>query len=384
MSKAQEPIKEFLEPNEFLPFIEEQTFLLHEEQQRKANLPNKYSDRYRETTLQELELDAKIYILYQFKKGRNTTMKAYFQAKVIDTNADETTLHFMDARKFSECEEEMTATLKQSATHHSIYLLPKCAQKKPPPPPSPAKNNLNNDFSKVEKAISQMSNDITALKKTVTDQAAAFAKSLKTNNNNIANLKTSNKVIAQQLRPLQHLPPGPAKPKPYDEANPEMEVIVSGLTYGKNENLDEKIKNIGKDKKVILGTTDFVAFRALRRKNPEAAPKDTQPNVILTFKRAADKKAFLASKVDNEYVNITNNDDSKIYINENLTTEQRHLFYLARRFKADHQHAYKYVWTDNGVIKLRKDAGFGEPFPRVIIISNEQDLQTLQPDNYNN
>jgi gas vesicle protein len=385
------PPQEYLRPNPYLPLIEETQFLIHAEQQMIANLPA--NERYLETTLQKIKLEDKIYILYEYTK-RSRSHKSYYQAKVIAVDALTITLHFMDATKFSGRDEEITAEIKLVETHHSIYLLPKYQQNMPPPSPV-TPNAASKDIRKMEKSIEQMAKnhaalteqmakDQAALTKQFTDLAATVTDSLKTNNDNITNLsndnKTSHKALKQQLHPLRNLPPGEDKPKAFDEANARLEVVISNLILKEGEDLEQKVIDLAADHKELkLNRTDIHVFLALdKKKKPGDHNNAKPPNAILTFKREAHKKAFVASKVNNEYVNIKNDNGTKIYINENLTAAQRRLFWLVRIFKKDNEHKYKFAWTENGVVKLRQNAGFGLKTSYVHTIENEETLEGLK------
>ena len=60
----------------------------------------------------------------------------------------------------------------------------------------------------------------------------------------------------------------------------------------------------------------------------------------------------------------------KIYINENLTPTTRSLFYHANTLKKTHK--WKYIWTRNGNIKLRK-----YDHTQIVTIKNISDLDKI-------
>lgn len=59
-----------------------------------------------------------------------------------------------------------------------------------------------------------------------------------------------------------------------------------------------------------------------------------------------------------------------IYLSERLTSNNQHIYYLARTFAKENR--YKYCWTSHGKIFLRRDEG-----QRQIHIKSEADLHNL-------
>ena len=64
-------------------------------------------------------------------------------------------------------------------------------------------------------------------------------------------------------------------------------------------------------------------------------------------------------------------ESSKIFINEVLSAKQSTLFWQARSFKKDYN--YRFIWTFNQKIYLRKDANSD-----AIIINSIEDLEKLK------
>ena len=62
--------------------------------------------------------------------------------------------------------------------------------------------------------------------------------------------------------------------------------------------------------------------------------------------------------------------DNDIFINDHLSPKNRELFALASELRRSRQ--YKYLWTKNGSIHMRKTDN-----SRIISIKNKNDLATL-------
>ena len=63
-------------------------------------------------------------------------------------------------------------------------------------------------------------------------------------------------------------------------------------------------------------------------------------------------------------------DSQRVFINENLTSFTKDLFYKANKLKREH--GWKYIWTINGNIKLRQNEGCS-----VISVKDTNDLKKI-------
>ena len=65
-------------------------------------------------------------------------------------------------------------------------------------------------------------------------------------------------------------------------------------------------------------------------------------------------------------------DTNRVFINENLTSYTKNIFYQANLLKKKYK--WKYIWTRNGMVKLRQS----DDFP-VITINTINDLKKITP-----
>ena len=163
------------------------------------------------------------------------------------------------------------------------------------------------------------------------------------------------------------------------QQNPTHELTINNIPYHKDEQLNKIITDIITQKKLNPQNIKFKAFRALSKtKNHESK---TPPLIIITFETTTMKDTFkkrtdttltlkdITHNNKNKYTEQQNNET--IYINENLPKETRTLLYKTRQLKKDHN--FKYVWTTNGIIQLRKNKT-----TKTYTITNEEQLNEIK------
>jgi hypothetical protein len=172
----------------------------------------------------------------------------------------------------------------------------------------------------------------------------------------------------------------------------DMSVVLKNIPYRKDEkkalNLERIIKKIISEKQLghpIVGMVnpyaindqDYTVRRGVANEK-EVDENRSPPVVIVTFKNKTNKVNFLAAKANLNVTNICDfmklteeEEQQKIYINENLTEQQRHLYYLARQKKKEL--GYRFCWTKHGNIFMRK-----EEHGSVTKIETEDDLKELE------
>jgi hypothetical protein len=154
---------------------------------------------------------------------------------------------------------------------------------------------------------------------------------------------------------------------------------VANIPYHTEENTTKIIANIIFHLCIDIPVSSFACFRALN-KTKDNTDKNNPPLIIVKFATNHQKNLFKKRPMEDlrlshlatiEIPGVEGLDLNRpIYIKESLTKEQSHLFYLARKFKKEH--GYRFVWTRDGQIYLRKQ----EEQP-VHEIRHEADLTNL-------
>lgn len=147
-------------------------------------------------------------------------------------------------------------------------------------------------------------------------------------------------------------------------------VEIHGVPEGKNEDVVEVVKEVGKGLDMTITDSMIDACHRLgRRPGPGGAP----PGIIVRFVRRLDKEELLKKRrvkfnFSTRHMNLPV--DQPVYINEALTPARRRLFAEARKMKKDKQ--YKFLWVRNGKILMRK-----EEKAEVIYVTCQADLDDL-------
>jgi hypothetical protein len=115
-------------------------------------------------------------------------------------------------------------------------------------------------------------------------------------------------------------------------------------------------------------------MRAINKKRQQDKESKHPPNIIVTFKHEHQKRNFKQSirNINIKDIDHTWDENTQIYISENLPPDTRTLFYHARKYKKEHEWAY--AWTDNGKVYIRTSH---DSLPRRI--EKQDDLDELVP-----
>jgi hypothetical protein len=148
--------------------------------------------------------------------------------------------------------------------------------------------------------------------------------------------------------------------------------MIRGVPYSVNENTPQIIIKLAAQKGITYrAQRDIHCMRAINRKKQESKHP---PNIIVTFKYEHQKRNFKQSirNINIKDIDHTWDENTKIYISENLPPDTRTLFYHTRQHKREHKWAY--AWTDNGKVYIRKTTD-SPP----IQIEHQNDLDELAP-----
>lgn len=156
------------------------------------------------------------------------------------------------------------------------------------------------------------------------------------------------------------------------------EIEILGINEEPNENLCHIVRIVATKIGINLAETDIDdVLRVGPRRNALSTANSEAPlprPVVLRFVRHMKRNEFLRFAKSRR--NITSADlevagqPRKLFINERLSKENRHLFRQARHQKSTQ--GYKYCWTHNGRILIRKREG-----GPAITIQREADLAKI-------
>ncbi|BET01137.1 Hypothetical protein NTJ_13954 [Nesidiocoris tenuis] len=132
----------------------------------------------------------------------------------------------------------------------------------------------------------------------------------------------------------------------------DAECEIHGFPAAENENLTEIARRICETVKCDHQTNEIVnIYRA--KSNPTR--KDRSPPIVIKFKSAEAREKLIQAKKNHgslQFAALGLEGQGAVYINERLTLYNRNLLWLAKNTRSI---GYKFAWTKNGNIYLRKD-----------------------------
>lgn len=156
-------------------------------------------------------------------------------------------------------------------------------------------------------------------------------------------------------------------------------VIISGVPYHNNENIGAIFQNIQTAVHSNIKEADIMAIHRLKNNKSEGT-ESFPSNIIVAFKNTDVKSEFMAKKKSKSRLSTRDlgmdGPSRAIYVNDQLTEADGKLFYQARKLKKDN--IFKYVWTRNGLIFMRKTDS-----SKILQIRNEQDLPSYSSGSQN-
>jgi len=203
--------------------------------------------------------------------------------------------------------------------------------------------NFNNDFSNKFKAVEKSQQFI----------SNEYEKQ-KNINNNIINsnnaLKKENEILKAQIsESILDLKKESIQRNSYEQYGRRIMLEINGIPRTDIENCETIVENLSRALKVnqnVLHDIDVVHRLS------------SKPNsgIIIKFNNRKSRDFFFAAKKNLKNINLLDlgyNEAGKIFINESLTPYNKYLFKEVRQ--RCHSMNYKYFWTRNGLIFVRKD-----------------------------
>ena len=126
-----------------------------------------------------------------------------------------------------------------------------------------------------------------------------------------------------------------------------------GLAYQKAENVSQPVIDVAEKIGVKLQKADISVAHGLPTK--PGRDKNGPNTVIARFVKREIRNNIYYKRYLLKDLHDDKHDDSqkRVYVNENLTQKRKRLFWLAKQKIKALQ--YKFIWTNNGYIFVRKD-----------------------------
>lgn len=187
----------------------------------------------------------------------------------------------------------------------------------------------------------------------------------------VSKLVDEKKVMESQLKSIKEEKNGLSSQVDFLERNLKGKNLeISGVPFTKNEKvIDLAVKVVTNiDSKIKEGDIEYA--RRLMKKDRNGATK--YGPILVRFKNIDQRNYLFKNKKYLAQAKLQDviNGDEKVFINENLTPQNKKVFYHANCFKK--QHNWRYVWTSNGIVFLRKTENSD-----AVTIRNIVDLEKL-------
>ena len=149
-------------------------------------------------------------------------------------------------------------------------------------------------------------------------------------------------------------------------------LVINGVPATKNENLFALIEKLSESLELKYSPCDIDSIFRVKPKSDSPKPAVRVVKYMNMCARDAfydGRKQMIKKNVTTKTLGINDSDD-KIYINEQLNSQEAELFYKSRKRK--HELSYKYAWTFHGNVFMRKTKSSD-----AIRIDSEKDLIDL-------
>uniref|UniRef100_A0A0K8ST40 Zinc finger PHD-type domain-containing protein n=1 Tax=Lygus hesperus TaxID=30085 RepID=A0A0K8ST40_LYGHE len=133
---------------------------------------------------------------------------------------------------------------------------------------------------------------------------------------------------------------------------------VKGIPQRKKENLHEILKTLARKIKAPFEDRDVESVSRIRSSTKSSATDSNSSKIVIKFSNTAIRNMWLKQMKVNRNIKAKdlniNFPETEIFINERLTAANDRLFWHVRKFARQHQ--YKFAWTVDGRMFLRKDS----------------------------
>ena len=205
-------------------------------------------------------------------------------------------------------------------------------------------NNIMSEFKHLQNSVQFMSNKFDDMAKENGLLKNDMKLLQKQNSQNMEQIKIVEKENTDLRIKLNHL----------ENLTRLTNLEIHNVPEAQNENTSRIAINILKIANPNICDSDIDDSFRIRR--PSATDVNAKPTPIIVQFNSAKKRMMVLSNRRNlarKNFQEMGIESTKKYINENLTSFSRQLFYRANILKK--ANGWKYIWTRDGVIKLRKD-----------------------------
>lgn len=228
-------------------------------------------------------------------------------------------------------------------------------------------------------ALEEIKETVTSVEQAIQEMSTKYDEviiEMKQQNTDIANLRKRVEKLEVEVKD-QEIDKLRQELNDLDQYGRRLNLEVHGLPHHVNENLLEKLNCLADDLELPhLSGHDIEAVHRIPLKSradavddekdkPSTEKSEKVPPVLVRFTSRATRDAWLGKKAQ------LKESDSKIFLNENLTAQNKKLFWHMKTRAAEKE--YKFAWLKNGKFFVRRG-----PRARVIRIITMEDLDMIR------
>lgn len=225
---------------------------------------------------------------------------------------------------------------------------------------------LCNCVNALTATIQSQSGELKSVLNTVKTQGEKIAvqeKKIEEQNMEIGNLKTENGKLKKSLNEVKQTVVN------LDQYGRNRNIEIHGIQHREGEDLNKIVGELAKQLRIPFVATDIDIIHRVPRKD-----KKKRKVILVQFISRRARGEWLKKRKTGLVSNnlVAGSDNEKIFVNVNLSPQNRELFWKARVAKKDLQ--FKFVWvTSSGDILMKKNEN-----TEALLIKTEDDIPNLQ------
>lgn len=182
--------------------------------------------------------------------------------------------------------------------------------------------------------------------------------------NAIENLLAENRALKEKINVLE------VRLNQAEQGQLSNSIEIRGISPTVGETPDGLVCSIGAALGIKLGVEDLDCVERKRHRREDPRPP---PIVVRFVRRTVRDEVIRLRKVKRDFStrHLGKDSDDRIYISEEMSPGNKHLYWLARQKRAEGK--LKYVWFAGGRVRYRRQDG-----SPVVIVNKKEDLEGIE------
>lgn len=234
--------------------------------------------------------------------------------------------------------------------------------------------NMDENIITILREIGKLSENSSEIKKTVNQQSdiifenserlKSMEERAKRQDELIEKLLSENNTLRAQVKTME------VKLNQMEQSQLSNSLEIRGIPTKTGETPEGVVCAVGAALGIKLSAEDLDSVERKRPRGEDPRP----PSIVVRFVRQTIRDEVIRlRKVKRDFStrHLGWDTDERIYVSEEMTSANRHLYWLARQKRAAGK--IKYIWFARGRVRCRRDDGMP-----VVIINKEEDIEAFQ------